>query len=131
MYALIPRTPYACDVGDNGVRPTVLLIIVPVSLIVLAISFWFLPTESLTPFSRWVLIEIFLAFAFVVSYAVSSKEKAGREIPFIIAGLIVTMLIVLSYVTVDVQRLAFVMTAVATSLMYIRVIAEFRRRRYT
>jgi hypothetical protein len=113
------------------VRPTVLLIIVPVSLIVLAISFWFLPTESLTPFNRWVLIEIVLGFAFVVSYSISSKERAGREVPFIIAGLIVTMLIVLSYVTVDVQRIAFVMTAVATSLMYFRVIVEFRRRKYT
>lgn len=87
--------------------------------------------ESFTPFNRWVLIEIFLGLALLISYYLSSEHKVAREVPFIIAGLIVTMLIVLSYVTVNVQRIAFVLTAIVTSVMYYRVIAEFKRRKYT
>lgn len=113
-------------------RPALLLLaLVPTSLICLAIAFWAAPATSLTPFNGWLLIEIFLGFSFLFSYYFSRKYHLAREIPFIIAGLVATMLIVLSYVTVDVQRMAFMMTAVATSLMYVRVIAEFRRRKYT
>lgn len=111
-------------------RPALLLTLVPVSLICLAIAFWVVPASSLSPFNGWLLIETFLGFSFLLSYYLSSKYHLAREVPFIIAGLVATMLIVLSYVTVDVQRLAFVMTAVATSLMYVRVIAEFMRRKY-
>ena len=110
-------------------RTTILLAVVPVGLIAIAISLWLLP--STTPFNGWLMIETFLGFAFLVSYYLARRRQVGHEIPFIIAGLIATMLIVLTYVTVDVQRIAFVLTAIATSVMYFRVIAEFRRRKYT
>ncbi len=110
-------------------RATILLAVVPVGLIAIAVALWLFPV--ITPFNGWILFETFLGVAFLVSYYLASNRKVGREIPFIIAGLIFTMLIVLSYVTVDVQRIAFILTAIATSAMYFRVIAEFRRRKYT
>jgi hypothetical protein len=113
------------------VNRVLLLALVPASLICLAIAFLVAPATSLTPFNAWLLIEVFLGFSLLLSYYFSSKYHLAREVPFIIAGLVATMLIVLSYVTLDVQRIAFVMTAVVTSLMYFRVIAEFRRRKYT
>jgi hypothetical protein len=117
--------------GKRMVRPALLLALVPASLICLAIAFWVAPATILTPFNGWLLIEIFLGFSFLLSYYLSSKYHLAREVPFIIAGLVATMLVVLSYVTVDVQRIAFAVTAIATSAMYFRVIAEFRRRKYT
>jgi 4-amino-4-deoxy-L-arabinose transferase-like glycosyltransferase len=118
-------------VGSKNVRTIFLLALVPVSLIILSVSFWLLPSGFITPFNSWLLIEAGLGFAFLVSYYLSRKYHLTREVPFIIAGLFITLVIVLSYVTIEVQRLAFTVTAIASCVMYYRLGLEFKRRKYT
>ena len=112
-------------------RVTRLLALVPISLIVLTILFWLLPPGLVTPFNSWLLIETGLAFALLVSYYLSRKYHLSREFPFILAGLFCTLVIVLSYVTIEVQRLAFVVTTIFSSVIYYRLRIEFKRRKYT
>lgn len=108
-----------------------LLALVPISLLVVTIIFWLLPREFVTPFNSWLLIESILAIAFFVSYYLARKYHLSREVPFILAGLFSTLVIVLSYVTVEVQRYAFLLTTIASAAMYYRLSAEFKRRKYT
>jgi len=118
-------------VGYKGVNAIRLLALVPISLFVLAIAFWLVRPGFITPFNAWLLIETGLGITFLASYYLSHKYHLAREVPFILAGLSVTLVIVLSYVTVEVQRLAFVVTAIASSVMYYRLTVEFKRRKYT
>ena len=111
-------------------RAIYLLGLFPVTLFVLAVSFWFLPPSLLTPFNSWILIEGVLGVAFLVSIYLSNKYGLAREMPFIIAGLAITLVMVLSYISLEVQRLAFTITALASCGLYYRVIVEFKRREY-
>lgn len=131
LHVLILGAQYVNVVGSKNVRATRLLALVPVSLIVLTISFWLLPPGFITPFNSWLLIETSLAFVFLVSYYLSRKYHLSREIPFILGGLFCALVIVLSYVTIEVQRLAFVVTTIISSVMYYRLRIEFKRRKYT
>jgi len=108
-----------------------LLALLPVSLVILAIAFWLIPPQLISPFNAWLLIEAALLFVLFISYYVSHKYHLAREVPFIIAGLSVTLVIVLSYVTIEVQRVAFTLTAIASFIMYYKVNEEFKRRKYT
>jgi hypothetical protein len=116
--------------GGRNVRTIFLLAFVPVSLIILSVAFWMLPPGLITPFYSWLLIEAVLGLAFLGSYHLARKYHLAREVPFIIAGLFITLLVVLSYVTIEVQRLAFALTAIASCVMYYRLGVEFKRRKY-
>jgi len=130
-HILIPGVHYVDAVGSKNVRATRLLALVPISLIALTIIFWLLPSGLVTPFVGWLLIEASLAVAFLLSYYLSRKYHLSREVPFILAGLLCTLVIVLSYVTIEVQRVAFLVTTLASSVMYYRLSIEFKRRKYT
>ena len=108
-----------------------LLALLPIGLTILAISFWLLPPVFITPFNSWLLIEAALLLVFLVSHYTWRKYHLAREVPLIILGLCATLIIVLSYVTIEVQRAAFALTAIASFIMYYRLSIEFKRRKYT
>ena len=113
------------------VKDSVLAAFIPVGLGILMVLLVLLPRSFLTPFSIWIAAELFLGLAFLDFYYLTRKYKIGRQTIVFFAALITVILIVLSYVPFEVQILAYIITAMASILMYARIVVEFRRRKYT
>ena len=111
-------------------RDSILAAFIPFGLVTLAITILILPRNVFTPFHVLISVGLYLAVAISDGYYLTRKYKIGRETIVFFTALIGVIIIVLSYVPYQVQAIAYVITLVTCLVMYVRILVEFRRRKY-
>lgn len=111
-------------------RDSILAAFIPVGIFVLIAIMLFMPKSFLGSFGVWILAESYLGVAFLDGYYLSRKYKIDRRVLIFFAALLGVVIVVVSYVPVEVQILSYAITAAVSLIMYARIVVEFRRRKY-
>jgi len=112
------------------VRDSVLAALIPVGLGGVVAAVFLLPKSILSSYDIWILVTVYLCLTLIDAYYFARKYKIGSETIVFFIALVGVVLVVLSYVPYEIQILSFVLTAIASLVMYARIIVEFRRRKY-
>lgn len=107
------------------------MILILVGLLV-ALGGLALVAATLTTSNLWFAFEAYMGTVIVAVYVIGRKYHLGRRRTpiFLLAQASITVVIV-SYLSYTVQIVAYAFTAILSIIMYSRLIAEFRRRKYT
>ena len=111
-------------------RDSVLAALIPVGLGGVVAAVLLLPKSILSSYDTWILVTVYLCLALIDAHYFARKYEIGRETIVFFIALVGVVLVVLSYVPHEIQILSFVLTAIASLIMYARIIVEFRRRKY-
>jgi hypothetical protein len=113
----------------SALRDFILAALIPASFMIFIATLLLLP-NLLNPFDIWIVAESYIGLAFLDVYYLARKYKVSRKVIVYFVGLTGIVLIILFYVPYNVQILAYVVTAISSIILYIRVIIEFYRRKY-